>query len=115
MPPTYLLGQRAGDVVTVDLMGMPVSNMTAAVSEGVACGGTSSAVLVAPHSAVILDRFLQQNVVGAEVPFTLEHLWTYRNHLNLDDLEPAEEGLMGTLQRVIGRRGLGVWKIDRTC
>ena len=100
----------------MDLMGMPAENMTRAVGERVVCGEASSAVLVAPHSAVFLDRFLEgSDVVPSEVPFTLEHLWTYRNHLNLDDLEPAEEGLVGTLQRVVERRGLGVWKIHRRC
>ena len=47
--------------------------------------------------------------------FTFEEIWRYHQHLNLDDLDIGKEGVWGTLGRVIGRRGLVVWKIRRLC
>jgi GPI mannosyltransferase 4 len=41
--------------------------------------------------------------------------WNYRKHINLDDIEVGEEGLWGTLGRVVGRRGIGIWSVQRVC
>lgn len=45
----------------------------------------------------------------------LTHLETYRKHLNLDDMDFGDDGVLPTLRRVVGRRGLGVWKVQREC
>lgn len=45
----------------------------------------------------------------------LIHLDTYRNHINLDDMDFGDDGVLTTLERVIGRRGLGVWRIEMDC
>lgn len=115
MPPGYLLGTRAKDVDVHDLMGSPGAGMTAAVLAHVRCDSAGS-VLVAPQSAVYLDQFLQNNATTSkDTKFTLEQLWTYRNHLNLDDMDFEDDSVAGTLGRVVGRRGLGIWKIHRDC
>lgn len=41
--------------------------------------------------------------------------WSHRRHINLDDLDIGEEGLGPTLARVLGRRGLGMWRVRRIC
>jgi GPI mannosyltransferase 4 len=41
--------------------------------------------------------------------------WSYRKHINLDDIDVGEEGLWGTLGRVVGRRGIGIWSVRRVC
>ena len=48
-----------------------------------------------------------------DVDWTLLH--TVKRHVGLDDLDLAEDGVLSTLQKVIGRRGLDVWRIRRKC
>jgi len=115
MSPSYLLGTHAVDVEIHDLMGRPAPNMTADIIENVSCDSAPSSVLVAPQSAIYLDQFALERSASREQPFTLERIFTHKNHLNLDDLDPGEEGLRGTLSRVVGRRGLDVWRIHRSC
>jgi len=45
----------------------------------------------------------------------LTHLETYRRHINLDDMDFGDDGIIPTLSRVVGRRGLGVWRVEREC
>ncbi|KAK5086223.1 alpha 1,2 mannosyltransferase [Exophiala xenobiotica] len=45
----------------------------------------------------------------------LTHLETYRRHINLDDMDFGDDGVLPTLSRVVGRRGLGVWRVEREC
>jgi len=42
-------------------------------------------------------------------------VYTYRRHVGLDDLDWAEDGVWGTLQRVVGERGLGVYEFYKVC
>ncbi|KAF2151192.1 glycosyltransferase family 22 protein [Myriangium duriaei CBS 260.36] len=115
-PPIYLLGREGSDVVTHDLMGRPGINMTSYVTEHVACDATSESLLVAPTSAIYLDQFLERKYLDRDgLPFTLTKKWEYSRHLNLDDLDFGDDGIWPTLTRVIGRRGLGIWKINRQC
>lgn len=39
----------------------------------------------------------------------------YSQHLNLDDIDFEEDGIGGTVQRVLGKRGIGLWYLERTC
>ncbi|GAB7346509.1 hypothetical protein MBLNU457_5197t1 [Dothideomycetes sp. NU457] len=112
MPPSYLLGKRAKDVVVHDLMGRPGKDVTAAVLAHVTCG-TNDSVVIAPGSAPLFDQFLRK-AIGTE-KFTFKQLWWYDNHLNLDDMDFEEDGVGGTLARVVGRRGLQIWGIHRHC
>ncbi|GAM82060.1 hypothetical protein ANO11243_000390 [Dothideomycetidae sp. 11243] len=115
-PPIYLLGREGSDVVTHDLMGRPGTNMTSYLTEHISCDGVSNSLLVAPLSATYLDKYLERKYLDRDMlPFTLTRKWEYRNHLNLDDLDFEDDGIWPTLNRVIGRRGLGIWKINRRC
>ena len=77
--------------------------------------------LVAPLSATFLDRYVVEPSspadVSAESPASdqlqLDQLWSYKRHINLDDLDFASDGLVATLRRVVGRRGLGFWAVKR--
>lgn len=46
---------------------------------------------------------------------SMTNLATFRRHVNLDDMDFGDDGVLPTLERVVGRRGLGVWKVDRIC
>jgi len=69
-------------------------------------------VLIAPASATFLDRFSAQN---STLEIILKERWRYNQHLNLDDLEFAEDGVGATVSRVLGRRGLVLWDVNRRC
>ncbi|ERF70072.1 hypothetical protein EPUS_00259 [Endocarpon pusillum Z07020] len=47
-------------------------------------------------------------------PLELALMWTYRQHINLDDMDIASD-VWGTLRRVVGGRGIGVWRVERRC
>lgn len=109
-PPLWLLGNNS-HVTTHDLMGSPGPEMIGHLDLSVpACGTPSSTFLVAPASADFLDQYMDRGT-----PIQLQPLWSYGNHLNLDDLDFAEDGILPTLKRVIGRRGLDVWAVERPC
>ncbi|KAL8679221.1 MAG: hypothetical protein Q9186_004463 [Xanthomendoza sp. 1 TL-2023] len=108
-PPVWLLGGT--DIVTVDLMGMEVEAMLDRVSGAI--GDTTgdeprSVGLVAPRSSVELDAWMEKT--GSVMVF--EELWKTDNHLNFDDLDFEADGIWGTLERVVGRRGLVIWKVS---
>ncbi|KAI4107581.1 MAG: hypothetical protein L6R37_001541 [Teloschistes peruensis] len=111
-PPMWLLGGQ--EIVTVDLMGMNASEMRQRLT--LAMGdceqqGSPSVGLVAPTSSVELDIWMEETRQDLQV----ELLWMTKRHLNLDDLDLEEDGIRGTLSRVVGRRGLAIWKISRVC
>jgi phosphatidylinositol glycan class Z len=74
-------------------------------------------LLVAPTSNTFLDAYIRR--VSESVPdaqqMRLYELWKYQRHLNLDDLDFAEDGALNTLKRVLGRRGLSVFIVSRGC
>ncbi|KAI4226095.1 MAG: hypothetical protein L6R36_003449 [Xanthoria steineri] len=109
-PPVWLLG--GGELLTVDLMGMKAEEMMDRVSgatEGYKGGDPTSVGLVAPKSSVDLDAWIEKT----KSVMVFEQLWTTGNHLNLDDLDFEADGIVGTLERVVGRRGLVIWKVSR--
>lgn len=112
-PPTWLLGEREGDQFkTTDLMSAKVPHLIATLKPLAHCGEGADNYLVAPLSAVALDDYSAG--VNTSLPFWLKIEWEHRNHLNLDDLDFGDDGFVPTLKRVVGRRGLGVWKVLRT-
>ncbi len=56
---------------------------------------------------------IDMNQPPAQLQMT--NLAVFRRHVNLDDLDFGDDGVRPTLERVVGRRGLGVWKVDRIC
>ncbi|KAL4800937.1 Alg9-like mannosyltransferase family-domain-containing protein [Aspergillus venezuelensis] len=122
-PPLWLLGDNSTLPVnlaidTRDLMGRPGPEMVAELESTLpSCrsknwGGKPDAVLVvAPTSVTYLGQFLAPQEPQSSLE--LLELWSYRNHINLDDLDFGEDGVLPTLRRIIGRRGLGVWLAQR--
>ncbi|KAI4154096.1 MAG: hypothetical protein LQ341_000435 [Variospora aurantia] len=113
-PSVWLLGGK--EVVTTDLMGMKADLMIKRVLDATGkCGdGTSKSVgLVAPFSSIELDGWTGHGHGSEHLLF--EQVWKTTKHLNLDDMDFEEDGIRGTLVRVVGRRGLVIWKISRPC
>ena len=120
-PPTWLLNGKNGELKTVDLMGCPGEQMLEKVKEVLPPCRTRKlprieergvTYLVAPRSAHFLKPY-QDADKREEV--SLEEVWSYRHHLNLDDMDFADDGVWNTLSRVVGDRGLVVWKATRNC
>lgn len=109
-PPVWLLG--GNNLNTTDLMGMRFEKLNDVLESTVKDCGNMGVGLVAPESSMELDVWKDS---GGDERFTLEELWRYTNHLNLDDLDVGEEGALGTLTRVVGRRGLVLWRVVRKC
>ncbi|EWC47795.1 hypothetical protein DRE_02995 [Drechslerella stenobrocha 248] len=121
-PPTWLLGAHSSDVRTVDLMGAKVDRLVEVIRKMAVCddGGNGEErsprrVLVAPTSAVALDRWVDGGEAGRDGKedegFRLRMVWKYSKHLNLDDMDFGDDGVLPELQRVIGRRGIAVYEI----
>lgn len=108
-PPTWLLGAKDDSLITVDLMGSSLDELIETVKPLADCSRKN--YLIAPMSATALDQFVSAN--SPSQPFTLEKKWEYMNHLNLDDMDFASDGVLPTIQRVVGRRGLAVWRIGK--
>ncbi|KAJ4337624.1 alpha 1,2 mannosyltransferase [Didymella glomerata] len=120
-PPTWLLNGKNEELTTVDLMGMPGPQMLDAVKAALpTCRtrkppkieGQGATYLVAPRSAYFLKPY--QDPAGRE-EIELEEIWSYRQHLNLDDMDFGDDGVLPTLSRVVGDRGLVVWRVTRNC
>ena len=96
-------------------MGIPFASLQTHVEMalGPECNTNKSIGLVAPFSSLEIDTWIDESVKGRT--FAFEEIWKYSRHLNLDDLDLGEEGVWGTLKRVVGRRGLIVWKVKRLC
>ncbi|KAI9873887.1 MAG: alpha 1,2 mannosyltransferase, partial [Pleopsidium flavum] len=116
-PPIWMLDGNGNGVNTTDLMGMKAENMIEEVGVVVRCGSEGT-YLVAPRSSEFLDRYTGSREEGdgkASTDLRFKEVWTYKKHLNLDDLDFAEDGVWATVERVVGRRGLTVWKVTREC
>ena len=119
-PPIWLLNGKNEELVTKDLMGMPGEAMLEEVKSVLPLCPTRKSTqseakpvyLVAPRSAYFLNPYKDPKYQGE---LRLEEAWSYRRHLNLDDMDFADDGIWKTLGRVIGDRGLVVWKVQRGC
>lgn len=118
-PPIWLLNGKNEVLTTHDTMGMKGELLMkelvalATCDSGVNYGDQSTGTyLIAPRSATFLDQYMTGNKSG-EINF--KEAWTYARHLNLDDLDFGDDGVLSTLQRVIGRRGLSAWRVTKEC
>jgi GPI mannosyltransferase 4 len=130
-PPLWLLGNNNSfpfDIITRDLMGVPGTEMIHELETSLPdCKSrrqpgpeakspdsekSKFIFLVAPYSATFLDLYTRSHLSPTS-NFTFQELWTYRRHLNLDDLDFGNDGVLPTLKRTIGRRGLTVWAVER--
>lgn len=135
-PPLWLLGDNSNldaDIHTYDLMGMRGTEMIEKVESAVPSCPSSLSIssknknnnnnnnniifLVAPRSATFLDPYTQLFSSSSSNDDTttlhMKEQWTYKNHLNLDDIDFGGDGVLGTIYRVLGRRGLTVWSVER--
>lgn len=127
-PPTYLLGSDANTTFTITsttLMGMPEAGLKETLQSAAGASSTqplhSTVYLVAPLSAHLFDNFhLSDSNLAipppeagerSKSPFHLHLEWSYSRHINLDDIDILEDGFFGTLRRVVGRRGIGIWRV----
>lgn len=112
-PPLWLLDHNP--VQTTDLMGIPFASLQTHVEAalGSECNTDKSIGIVAPYSSIEIDPWIAKSAKDQSLAF--EEIWRYGQHLNLDDLDVGEEGVRGTLGRVVGRRGLVIWKVKRLC
>jgi phosphatidylinositol glycan class Z len=129
-PPLWLLDGKIETMETTDLMGMQKESMIQELEGQVNCKkkDASGIYLVAPYSAIYLDKFIRPykfppSATELErVPrlpkhneIYLEEIWRYSKHLNLDDLDFGDDGILPTLKRVVGRRGLVLWEVKVRC
>ncbi|EPS38378.1 hypothetical protein H072_7890 [Dactylellina haptotyla CBS 200.50] len=115
-PPTWLLGVKGREVDTVDLMGGKVDKVVNAV-KGIRAGCEKRDFVLAPMSAVALDRWIIDDAgksnTSSNGEMVLRKVWSYRKHLNLDDMDFGDDGVMPTISRVIGRRGIAVYEVEK--
>lgn len=124
MPPVWLLNGKAGTLDTRDVMGMPGEELYAELTKIATCDTPADrrnqeyqkekdgTYLVAPTSATWLDPYLKNKGLDG---LRFREVWRHRQHLNLDDLDFAEDGVWNTIKRVIGRRGLAIWRVTKSC
>ncbi|TKA70236.1 hypothetical protein B0A55_06875 [Friedmanniomyces simplex] len=117
-PPRWLLGERNELVNTTDLMGMPRERMYEQLAATLTCqpdGPHEQTWLVAPLTSLWLTSDTHAELLASGRTLNLKTLYTYRRHVGLDDLDWGEDGIWGTLQRVVGRRGLNVYEVYENC
>lgn len=125
-PPRWLLGdQPIPKISTRDLMGVPDEALVHELDIALpSCppgnnerNSNHAVFMVAPKSATFLDKYITtaSTTMGNDPDIHLREVFSYANHLNLDDLDFGDDGVFPTLTRVIGRRGLGVWVVERAC
>lgn len=124
MPPIWLLNGKNEVLRTHDVMGMKGDMLLAELDRLATCDTPADrrsteylkekngTYLVAPLSATWLDPYLPNK--GLE-GLRFREVWRYQQHLNLDDMDFAEDGVLKTLSRVIGRRGLAIWRVTKSC
>lgn len=123
-PPIWLLNGKNEVLETRDVMGMKGELLFEQLNTLATCDTPADrrnqeymkekngTYLIAPLSATWLDPFLENK--GLE-GLRFREVWRTRQHLNLDDLEWAEDGVWNTLSRVVGRRGLAAWRVTKSC
>jgi len=124
MPPIWLLNGKNEVLRTRDVMGMKGETLLEELQQLATCDvpadrrsleylkEKNGTYLVAPLSATWLDPYLPNKGLDG---LRFREVWRHQQHLNLDDLDFAEDGVWNTLSRVIGRRGLAIWRVTKSC
>ena len=117
-PPVWLLNHPPSILNTTDLMGAPSSTVLSTINAAVGeCGTTfkadtrRDAILVAPRARLELDQWTTDKKSG----LSWMEVRRVERHVGLDDLDWGEDGVWGTLKRVVGRRQLIAWRVRRVC
>lgn len=109
-PPHWLLDGSNSWVTTHDFMGMPWDEMVVNLRRRTNFDpDTNRTLLVAPLLSHNLDASVRyhDDMIG----LSFHKLWSHRQHVGLDDLDFGDDGVWPTLERVVGKRGLGVWEV----
>lgn len=138
-PPLYLLGHNELNISTQTLMGaspLAVKDSLLSALAAEACHNPSKRAakpipeknlvyLVLPLSAPLLASSpMDTSPAFTALPFPLgpgpgyvegKLVWVHGRHINFDDIDIPGDGPWGTVKRVLGRRGLGVWKARKVC
>ncbi|KAL5612826.1 hypothetical protein BROUX41_004093 [Berkeleyomyces rouxiae] len=124
MPPIWLLNGKNEFLTTEDVMNLPGTDLLARLTELATCDTPADrrnnqyrkektgSYLIAPASATWLDPYLPNKGLDG---LRFREVWRHSKHLNLDDLDFAEDGVWPTLKRVVGRRGLVIWRVTKSC
>ncbi|KAI0892873.1 glycosyltransferase family 22 protein [Annulohypoxylon nitens] len=124
MPPIWLLNGKNAVLQTRDVGGMEGRQLLSELEQIATCDTPADrrsleylkepngTYLIAPLSSIWLDPYLDNKGLDG---LRFREVWRYTKHLNLDDLDWAEDGFWPTLERVIGRRGLAVWRVTKSC
>ncbi|WVW80343.1 hypothetical protein I302_102323 [Kwoniella bestiolae CBS 10118] len=103
-PPIWLLGDDSQGVNTIRVFS---GDVIQPIKDSAVLDQEKTTYLVAPWSSTSLDQYVNAGLEDGEI--RLEEVWRYDRHLNLDDLDE----LRGTIHRVLGRRGLVLWKVHK--
>ncbi|KAI1393229.1 glycosyltransferase family 22 protein [Hypoxylon trugodes] len=124
MPPIWLLNGKNAVLRTQDVAGMEGDKLLDELEKIATCDTPADrrslgylkepngTYLIAPLSSTWLDSYLDNKGLDG---LRFREVWRFNRHLNLDDLDWAEDGVWPTLQRVIGRRGLAAWRVTKSC
>ncbi|OTB11944.1 glycosyltransferase family 22 protein [Daldinia sp. EC12] len=124
MPPIWLLNGKNEVLKTRDVAGMPGDVLLEELTQIATCDTPADrrnleylkepngTYLIAPLSSTWLDPYLDNKGLDG---LRFREVWRNGRHLNLDDLDWAEDGFWPTLERVIGRRGLAAWRVTKSC
>lgn len=123
-PPIWLLNGKNEVLETRDVMGLEGDRLLELLDGLATCDvpadrrnkeylkEKNGTYLIAPTSADWLDPYLPNKGLAG---LRFREVWRTRTHLNLDDLDFAEDGVWETLKRVVGRRGLAAWRVTKSC
>ncbi|KAK4456482.1 glycosyltransferase [Cladorrhinum samala] len=124
MPPIWLLNGKNEVLRTEDVMSIKGELLLEELQKIATCDipadrrnneylkEKNGTYLVAPLSATWLDPYLPNK---GKQGLRFREVWRNTHHLNLDDLDFGEDGVWNTLSRVIGRRGLAIWRVTKSC
>ena len=113
-PPDWILGSQAGKIHTQDLMDAGVAVLEETVGRSIKCvpwTHQKNFLLVMPLSTKELTSYFDPQTG----PFHVTEAVSFNTHLNLDDMDFPTDGIIATITRVIGRRGLGVFNVHKHC
>jgi GPI mannosyltransferase 4 len=139
-PPVWLANANSSALETIDLMGMPAPETWQRLQTEIGtCGqqrkrGNSEVVLVAPRSRGEVEEWVElggTTVLATERnrapnadalkkwPGAADLSWSLvgeeRRHVGLDDLDFEEDGVWGTLAKLVRSSGLQIWRVRRRC
>lgn len=113
-PPDWILGSQAGKIHVHDLMGADAAVLEETIRHSINCVPSTprkNFLLVMPLSTKELASYFDPQTG----PFHVTQAVSFNTHLNLDDMDFPTDGIIATITRVIGRRGLGVFNVHKHC